>query len=203
MVVKRINLVKRSIIILFIFILLLLFASQLDWFWRLIYPLKYEDIIRSYSREHDLDPYLVSAVIFVESKFIPGAVSHKGAMGLMQIMPQTGNWIAEQLQYSDFEKAQLFNPEVNICFGTWYLNNLIKEFGNDPVIVLAAYNAGRGNVKKWLKEEWDGQHQSLEQLPYQETREYIKQILTVYSYYKRLYNLNNQSRLEYIISINR
>lgn len=201
MVVKRINSIRRAIIILFVFILLLFLAFQLDWFWRLIYPLKYEEIIRSCSREHDLDPYLVSAMIFVESKFIPQAISHKGAMGLMQIMPETGMWIAEQLQYSNFEKDLLFNPEVNIQFGTWYLNNLIQEFGNYPVIVLAAYNAGRGNVKIWLKEEWDGIHQSVENLPYEETREYVKQILTVYSHYKRLYNLNNQSSLEYIISI--
>lgn len=201
MVVKRINSIRRAIIILFVFILLLFLAFQLDCFWRLIYPLKYEEIIRNCSREHDLDPYLVSAMIFVESKFIPRAVSHKGAMGLMQIMPETGMWIAEQLQYSNFEKDLLFNPEVNIQFGTWYLNNLIQEFGNYPVIVLAAYNAGRGNVKIWLKEEWDGIHQSFENLPYEETREYVKQILTVYSHYKRLYNLNNQSSLEYIISI--
>ncbi len=106
----------------------------------------------------------------------------------MQIMPDTGMWIAQQLQCEEFNKELLFDPEINIRFGTWYLGNLNQEFGDELIVVLAAYNAGRGTVNKWLKEDWDGKEQTIDKIPYKETREYLKAILRVYKFYKRLYN---------------
>ncbi|HLV09691.1 MAG TPA: lytic transglycosylase domain-containing protein [Halanaerobiales bacterium] len=182
--------IKLFFLYLFIVIIILFILLQTDWFWRLIYPLEYKEHIEYCSRENNLDAALVSAMIYVESKFKPDAVSSKGAMGLMQIMPDTGNWIAEQLDYSNFDLELLFDPEINILFGTWYLQMLRREFDNNSAVVLAAYNAGRGNVKKWLEEEWDGREQSIENIPYNETKEYVKKIISAYRYYNRIYEYN-------------
>ncbi|MFW6035865.1 MAG: lytic transglycosylase domain-containing protein [Halothermotrichaceae bacterium] len=155
--------------------------------------MKYEEIIIEKARKYNLDPDLVAAMIFVESKYIEDAKSHRGAVGLMQIMPDTGQWIAEKILCNDYNIQELYKPAVNIEFGCWYLSNLNQQFDNELIIVLAAYNAGRGNVSKWLKHSWNGQHTSLSDLPFKETRDYIKQILTVYEHYQRIYNLNNNS----------
>lgn len=187
--VSRINNIKQALLILFIVIILLVFLFQSSWFRRLVYPLKYEDLIIEKANKYQLDPYLVTALIYVESKFLLDAKSHKGAIGLMQIMPDTARWISAQMPYNNFTEDLLFDPEVNIEFGSWYLADLIKEFGNERIIVLAAYNAGRGNVKRWLEENWDGQHTSIEILPFKETRDYIRQIIKVYEIYKKIYSL--------------
>lgn len=105
----------------------------------------------------------------------------------MQIMPDTGQWIAQQLNYQNFDLELLFSPELNIHFGSWYLADLIKQY-QTPILVLAAYNAGRGNVKKWL-EERKGELNSSEDFPFKETRNYVEQVLKIYDYYQRLYDL--------------
>lgn len=179
---------RRAFFTLSILIISMLILTQMDWFWRLIYPLKYEDIIISSAEEYQLDPSLVAAIVFVESKYMPSACSHRGAMGLMQIMPDTGIWIAEQLSILGFKKEMLFDPVINIMFGSWYLANLNQEFNNELIVILAAYNAGRGNVKKWLENDsWDGSRNSIEELPFSETKNYIKQVLAVYDKYKKIY----------------
>ena len=156
-------------------------------FWRIFYPIYHKDIIISYAKEYDVDPYLVTAVIRAESKFDPEAESTAGARGLMQIMPETGEWVAEKLALEDFDREQLFQPEVNICIGTWYLSDLRDEFA-DIVLVLAAYNGGRGNVKQWLemKKDRDGTL-SIDELPFLETRHYVKKVLHNYRRYREIY----------------
>jgi len=186
--------VFRQIVVVVILLLVIVVTVGIiyesSWFWRLIYPLEYKEVISHYSGKYELDPYLVSAIIYVESRFVPEACSHKGALGLMQIMPDTGSWIAKELNYRDFKRDQLYDPELNIKFGCWYLANLQYEFGDNLFIILAAYNAGSGNVTNWLKKEWDGKGDSLVKLPFSETREYVDQVISVYQQYLRLYQFN-------------
>jgi soluble lytic murein transglycosylase len=168
---------------------LLLILSNNSWFMRLIYPLYYREIILDYSREYSVDPHLIAAIIYVESKYILNAESDKGALGLMQIMPKTGEWIAKQLIINDYSNSDLFNPETNIRFGSWYLSYLSKEFNADKHIMISAYNAGIGKVKEWLdKEVWNGNIGDVKNIPYGETRKYLKDVLKVYKIYLRIYN---------------
>lgn len=167
------------------------FILHSQWFGRLIFPFHYKEIVFSQAQKRGLDPYLVSAVIYVESKFDPRAESTSGAIGIMQIMPTTGKWAAEKLGLEEFQKEDLYDPEINITIGCWYLANLREEFGNNLVIMLAAYNGGRGNVKHWLEEErWTGEHSTVEQIPFPETRNYILRVMAAYKEYKRLYREN-------------
>ncbi|MFP4016462.1 MAG: lytic transglycosylase domain-containing protein [Halanaerobiales bacterium] len=180
---------KRAFIILVVLIVSMLILSQLNWFWRLIYPLQYDNIIIINAEEYSIDPALVAAMIFVESKYITSASSHRGARGLMQIMPDTGFWIAEQLDISGFSEEMLYDPAINIMFGCWYISNLNQQFNEQLLVVLAAYNAGRGNVKKWLENNnWVGRNATLDDLPFEETRNYIKQVVAVYARYKKIYD---------------
>lgn len=171
-----------SIIFLYIFI-------QSAWLRRKIYPLHYPEIICMYSEQYGLDPYLVSAVICVESRFDPHATSTKDARGLMQITINTGRWAAEQMGLVGYDDNILYDPDVNIQIGCWYLQFLNKQF-YDLEIVLASYNAGIGNVNKWLKDKRyssDGEH--LDYIPFKETRKYVKKVTTAYKHYKELYEL--------------
>jgi soluble lytic murein transglycosylase len=162
---------------------------QSDWFQKqYLYPFGYQDTVYRYSERNSLDPYLVAAVIRTESKFINIARSPKGAMGLMQMMPDTAEWVAKQIDYPDFEISKLNDPEISIRFGTWYLSSVRKEFGGNEVLMLAAYNAGRGNVKSWMKQyDWTTDFRDVDQIPFTETRQYVKQVLRDKQRYQALY----------------
>ena len=154
---------------------------------RLLYPLKYEELVEEYSQKYDLDPFLVLAVIKVESSFRHNAVSHRNARGLMQITDGTGEWGAEKIGMKDFSPDKLYEPEDNIHIGCWYLSTLYREFG-DTDLVLAAYNAGSGNVTKWLADRGlsaDGK--ALDRIPFIETENYIRKVKNSYIIYKKLY----------------
>lgn len=154
----------------------------------ILYPLSYREYIKQYSQEYELDPFLVAAVINVESKYHEEATSSKNARGLMQIGEQTGQWASEELNIEDYEENLLYDPETNIRIGTWYLNKLNKEFRGNLDLVLAAYNGGSGNVNKWLKsEEYSKDGESLDQIPFQETENYLKKVKLNYSLYRRFY----------------
>lgn len=163
------------------------FAS--DWFQKkYVYPFHYEEIIYSYALEKDLDPFLIAGVIRTESKFNAQAQSPKGALGLMQMMPETAKWVAEQMDNDDFTIEQLENPETNISMGTWYLNSLKREFKGNEVLMLAAYNGGRGNVKQWMsKYNWTMSFSDVEQIPFLETRQYVNRVLNSKKRYQELY----------------
>ena len=155
---------------------------------KIFYPVKYENQIIKYSQKYNLEPCLVAAVIRTESNFNEKAVSHRDAKGLMQIMPDTALWIAENMQLSNFNMETLYDTEVNIAMGCWYLNNLNTEFNGDINLVLAAYNGGRGNVQKWLKdEEYSIDGKSLNLIPFEETDKYVKKVNTNYNIYLKLY----------------
>ncbi len=147
-----------------------------------IYPLKFVDEIKQYSGEYAQDPYFVSAVICTESGFDETAVSSRGAMGLMQIMPDTGAWAAEKIGIADFTTEMLNQPDVNIRIGCWYLNYLSDMFGGDVDKVMAAYNAGPNNVIEWAG---DGK---LTDIPFGETKDYLKKVTRNLQIYKGLYD---------------
>lgn len=160
---------------------------------RIVYPLKFGEIIEQRAKEYNLDPYLVYALIYVESHYDPNAQSHKDAKGLMQITPATGRWAAENLGIKDFNEDMLYEPEINIRIGCWYLYNLTREFGSSDressvVLMLAAYNGGSGNVHKWLNDrQYSYTGVALDEIPFKETREYVEKVLKNYKIYKWLY----------------
>ncbi len=160
-----------------------------DWFQKkYLYPFPYQDIVYRFALENEIDPFLVAGVIRTESKFIAQARSVKGALGLMQMMPETANWVAGQLDYPDFVLSELENPEVNIRLGTWYLSSLRKEFKGNEVLVLAAYNGGRGNVRQWMNQYgWTMAFTDVGQIPFRETREYVGKVLYSKKRYQELY----------------
>lgn len=156
--------------------------------WRIVYPWPYREVIERYAEANGLDPYLVAAVIRVESSFRANATSPKGARGLMQIMPSTGEWIASEMHLADFHVDRLFEVELNIKMGTWYLRHLTEQFQRELEVTLAAYNGGRGNVKTWLEQGiWSGQHSDIERIPFPETRKYVLRVLRTYAIYRELH----------------
>lgn len=153
-----------------------------------IYPYPYQDLVEKYAVKYHTDSHLTAAVIKNESKFNHEVHSHRGAVGLMQIMPETGSWIAMQLNEKDFTQEKLHEPELNIRYGTWYLSFLEKEFKGNEVLVLAAYNAGHGIVADWMEENnWSLDFHNIEAIPYRETREYVRQVLADRKKYRELY----------------
>jgi soluble lytic murein transglycosylase len=150
-----------------------------SWYERIRYPLRYSEYVRVHAAEHGLDPALVAAVIYQESKFRASVVSSSGAIGLMQLTPATARGIAIRTGGSKFRTQDLFNPEINIRYGAWYLDNLFKKYGNET-LVLAAYNAGQGNVDRWRSEG--------EGIQFPETRAYVKRVEHLTSIYRRAWH---------------
>ena len=115
---------------------------------RIRYPLRYEAIVRGHAKNYDLDPALLAAVIYTESRFNPRARSDAGAIGLMQLLPDTAHGIAERTGGNAFVVDDLYVPELNVRYGAWYLRNLLNRYGDERT-ALAAYHAGQGNVDRW------------------------------------------------------
>ena len=184
---RRVNKKKLKRRILLI-ILLLLTIFNIDSIGRFFHPLPYRDTIAFYGGVYNVDPLLIAAVIKAESDFNKKAVSVRGARGLMQIMPETGLWVARQVGEPKFDTERLFEPETNIKFGTWYLSDLSKEFNGSTVLILAAYNGGRGNVKDWLAgRTLINPEGSISQIPFPETRHYVRKVLLYHRFYSYLY----------------
>ncbi|NLG33323.1 MAG: lytic transglycosylase domain-containing protein [Syntrophomonadaceae bacterium] len=180
---KRLSAAIWVCILLFIGIIIS-FPHWIEFF----YPQPHKDIVFSAAYENNIDPYLAFAIIRTESKYQVMAESSAGAKGLMQLMPDTARWIADQKNISDFDLKQLHDPEINISFGCWYLANLNREFDGRIPIVIAAYNAGQGNVREWiLQEKWDGEVQTIDSIPFAETRSYVKNVLKSYQAYQAIY----------------
>lgn len=150
---------------------------------KLTYPRQFEQEVLAASREHGLDPNLVFAVIRTESHFEPKAVSHAGAEGLMQIMPVTAEWIAWRRGYTH-EREKVFEPAYNIDMGCYLLSYLLDYYKNDLILAVAAYNAGSGNVDKWLEASGDKSGETLD-IPFGETKNYVKKVLDSYEKYKK------------------
>ncbi len=186
MTVRRRRLNKfRFTLLLLVLLVVFNFTSIM----KLFYPMPYSDKIFKYATGSDVNPYFLTAIMKTESNFDPDAVSPKGARGLMQIMPDTGEWIAMQINLYPFHPDLLFDPETNIRMGAWYIASLEDEFAGSQIIALAAYNGGRGNVTKWLREnKISGNLSDIAAVPFPETRNFISKVLLNYKVYTWLYD---------------
>ena len=163
-------------------------------YWRFAYPKGYANAVAGNARDFGVPEELVFAVAHEESTFRPEAVSPVGAMGLMQIMPKTGEWIAGQVGVRDFADQDLMNPEVNVLFGTWYLRFLLDRYDGRLAKAVAAYNAGEKAVDRWTrhKPDDDPTEYFIEEIPYQETRDYVKKVTRSLTLYQLIYGADRQ-----------
>ena len=152
------------------------------------YPVAYEEFIRTYAAEYELDPYLVQSVMRCESSNDPAALSDAGAIGLMQIMPDTGEWIGHKIDPElAYSLDMLTDPNINIEYGCWYLNFLSERFDGNAMEIIAAYNAGHGTVKNWLEDTRFSKEGTLITIPYEDTARYYENVMTAYDNYTTLY----------------
>jgi soluble lytic murein transglycosylase len=155
---------------------------------KVIYPYPNQAIIENYATQYGVDPLFVVSVIREESKFLSKSESHKGAKGLMQLMPSTAQSIAESLGDKTYSEEDLLNPEKNIQYGTWYLASLQRVFANNTTLVTAAYNGGRGHVQEWIDNgQIDPNNIRVQDIPFKETRDYVGRVLKSYEKYTKLY----------------
>lgn len=155
---------------------------------RFVYMWPYQQDILEYSERNKIDPFLVAAIIKNESGFDPKAVSAVGAVGLMQIMPETGRWIAEQMGLENYHDNDLYQTKKNIRMGCWYIGELEHEFQRNLALIMIAYNAGRGQTKAWMEENgWDYNFNNLDAIPYPDTKEYVIKVLHDRDRYYLLY----------------
>lgn len=146
------------------------------------YPLEYSEYVTVSAERYNLDPYLIYSVIKAESKFDEEAKSSKNAQGLMQITPETADWALGEMGLS--ADADVFEPQINIEVGCWYLAKLLSDHGGNLEAALAAYNAGSTNVNNWKNE--DGSF-SPENIEFEETYDYVHKTMEFYETYKKLY----------------
>ena len=157
--------------------------------YHLAFPEGHKELVEMTADKNGLDPFLIYAVMMQESEFDEKSVSSAGAIGLLQIMPNTGEMIAQRLSRQQFKNDDLFEPPVNIGFGAWYLKTLIIKFNGDLPLAIAAYNAGPNAVDDWIKKWGKADLDELvENIPYQETRKYVEKVLGYYEVYKAIYN---------------
>jgi soluble lytic murein transglycosylase len=149
-----------------------------DWYLRARYPLEYEPVIASHAQSRQLDPALLAAMVYVESRFDPNAESAAGALGLMQLLPETAEGIAARTGGDRFVVSDLRDPELNVRYGTWYLRLLLDRYGRVD-LALAAYHAGQGNVDEWRR-TGDG-------IVFPETRRYVAEVTRVRRIYADAY----------------
>ena len=153
-------------------------STKPGWYARLWYPLEYESIVRGHARTYHLDPALLAAVIYRESKFRADARSASGAIGLMQLLPGTAQGIALRTGGGRFRLVDLYDPEINVHYGAWYLRHLLHKYG-DQETALAAYNAGQDNVDRWRRQALG--------IQFPETRAYVRRVLELRDIYRRAY----------------
>ena len=156
-------------------------------YWEALFPRPYWADLKRYSTQNELDPFLVASLIRQESEFNAGAVSHKNAVGLMQLLPGTGKKVAKEEKLRHFSANQLFTPGVNLQLGTRYFRTMVDKFGSFEY-ALAAYNAGSDRVEDWLSAgNYRDPQEFVESIPFTETREYVQAILRNASVYRQLY----------------
>ena len=154
--------------------------AQPAWYERLWHPFRYQEIVLGHARNYRLDPALLAAVIYQESKFRPDVKSSSGAIGLMQLLPDTAKGIAVHTGGSKFVVEDLYDPELNVRYGSWYLRHLLDKY-HDEKTALAAYNAGQQNVDTWLKGGGG--------IRFSETRAYVDRVERLKGIYHRAYGL--------------
>ena len=153
-------------------------TAEPEWYQRARYPLRYEAIVRAHAANYDLQPTLLAAVIYTESKFDADARSPAGAVGLMQLLPDTAQGIATRTGGDRFVVSDLVDPELNVRYGAWYLRNLLDRY-DDLETALAAYHAGQGNVDRWRRNGVG--------IQFPETRRYVAKVLDAERVYVDVY----------------
>ena len=157
-------------------------------YWRLLFPIGWEDRLRARSERHRLDPYLVAALIRQESEFHPGARSRAGALGLMQIMPGTGRGLFRRLGISGFANRKLTVPDISLRLGTFHLKEVLAQFGGELEKTLAGYNAGERRIGQWMAlGPFEDNEEFAETIPFSETRGYVQSVLRNRAMYERIY----------------
>jgi soluble lytic murein transglycosylase len=206
--------VRKRALAALILLIAVVFLITSNTFWRWMYPIGYQPEIRQAASEAHIDPLLVASVIRVESQFHSEDVSHAGAIGLMQLMPDTAQWLANQMNGavgsrahagaegnaggaaasgsnaagSPVDTARLADPDVNIRLGTWYIRYLVDQFHGNQVAAIAAYNSGPKRVSEWLADgTWNGQLKTLNDIPVGETRHFVGRVFYNYDLYQRIY----------------
>ena len=152
------------------------------------YPMTYAPEIRAAAAEFSLDPAYVASVVLAESSFDAEAVSSAGAIGLMQIMPATGEWIAGKLEDEPFDVQRLYQPEVNLRYGCWYLRFLLDRYDGDMYTASTAYHQGQGRVDQWLEDpQYSEDGRTLTAISSAVTDTYVNRIMESYANYQELY----------------
>jgi soluble lytic murein transglycosylase len=151
-------------------------------------PLRHDDIIRQQAAAKDVDASLIAGVIYTESRF-RDQTSHAGAKGLMQLMPETADYIARKSGGTRFTRADLATPQINIAYGTWYLRYLLDKYKGNTILTLAAYNAGEGKVDEWraVAAARGEKFRVADHIPFQETRDYVHRVLSARAGYRKNY----------------
>lgn len=186
---------KKSSVGLWILLVVLLAGTFCAWQYGYLpwrdkqkYPLKYTEHILAVSEKYQLDPYLLCGMIWVESRFNPEAVSKVGATGLLQVMPETGQWLAGKLDLEDYDENFLTQPQYSIEMGGWYLRFLLDRYDGDEHLALTAYNAGQNQVDKWLEDPAvspDGK--TLQNVPGTDAPQYAGRVQRARAQYERIY----------------
>jgi soluble lytic murein transglycosylase len=151
-------------------------------------PLRHDDIIRQQAADKKVDAALIAGVIYTESRF-RDQTSHAGAKGLMQLMPDTADYIARKSGGTRFERADLATPQINIAYGTWYLRYLLDKYKGNTILTLAAYNAGEGKVDEWRASAAarGEKFRVADHIPFRETRDYVHRVLGARNNYRETY----------------
>lgn len=162
-------------------------------YWYALFPFPYEELIVKWSKERNLNPFLVASLMRQESRFEKDIKSPVGATGLMQIMPETAKWIAPQINMKEYS---LTDPEDNIKMGTWYLNHTHDTFNNNSMLAIASYNAGPGNVSNWISRySLADIDEFVENIPFPETKNYVETVFGNYWNYVELYEPKIEEKL--------
>ncbi len=163
-------------------------SAATSWYARTVYPLDHAGAIRASARRNHLDPVLVAAVIYTESRFDEHARSSQGAVGLMQVLPETARQIAGETGGVAFVATDLEDPRVNVRYGCYYLRRALDTFDGDTLAAVASYNAGMGIVAKWEAAAVAAGHRlRVADIPYAETRAYVRRVLEMRRVYRETY----------------
>jgi len=178
-------------VVISVFIVIFVFGFIMSFFYTVkrIYPLKYSEYIGKYSSEFELSSTLVSSLINIESSFNKMAESNAGAKGLMQLRDSTAKEIANKLNIDNYTESEIFNEEINIRFGCFYLRYLLDYYKNNLDLALCAYNAGMGTVNSWIKNAENFEKGILKKIPYKETENYLIKIKNGKKIYEYLYGM--------------
>lgn len=189
---SRVTVIKLKPILAFVLlmgVLTLLFTPS---FWRFVYPIRYDSMIEREAAIMRVNPLLVAAVVRVESHFRDDDVSHAGAIGLMQLMPNTAMWVAAKIRMPGLKMADLARPDINLRIGSWYLAYLIGYYHGHLAEAIAAYNAGPSRVDGWLTNRvWSGSTLTSYDIPVLETRHFVERVMYTYGIFKRFYGTGN------------